>query len=422
MPRQTAKTNAKTGLKERVTEPNNTTIPDNKMETSPTKDDDFSPARRSPRRKAFINARNRVNPSMRRVHTRSKKDEKALYGWRTEDQDSESDTEQVIHPPQPRGRRINEAMERDSDMSSSEDGDGDGNSNLNSSDVNDNTLTADEVEETLASSEDEEEKSTNSSPSRESVHFRTPVQPAAQLTAHLEPEDLEAHQAPSNQSYDNLVPHGLDRPLTQASSHNASMGHWSTKTSPLHVNRPIYLTMENDPATEDTNTPRRAPEGPGSTAGEGEDDIAGLADISRSLVQMMDRTEESENGFSDKTLPGRSSLDEMTMIYDSEARSEFVSPVQDTDQASQFTPLTPSTVQLSSVGNFGKVLEKALTKINPVDTIQLGQSAPVVNLDNLFAKHQHDEDIQSSPKRQRRPKRAASQPEDYSAFHRAGKR
>ena len=69
-------------------------------------------------------------------------------------------------------------------------------------------------------------------------------------------------------------------------------------------------------------------------------------------------------------------------------------------------PSSPSSVDLQSVSNLGDVLQQALEHLDPSDTIQLGQRAPVVNLDQLNA----------------RQRRNTARPANYRDFHNKGTR
>ena len=81
-------------------------------------------------------------------------------------------------------------------------------------------------------------------------------------------------------------------------------------------------------------------------------------------------------------------------------------PVLPTLQRRLSAPSSPSSVDLHSVNNLDGVLQQVLEHLDPGDTIQLGQRAPVVNLDQLNA----------------RQRRNVSRPSSYRDFHTKGTR
>ena len=63
---------------------------------------------------------------------------------------------------------------------------------------------------------------------------------------------------------------------------------------------------------------------------------------------------------------------------------------------------------LGNVSDLGTALDKALTTIEPIDTVQLGTAAPVINLDNIL--------------KRTNSRRSTKQPADYKRFHHSGTR
>ena len=83
-----------------------------------------------------------------------------------------------------------------------------------------------------------------------------------------------------------------------------------------------------------------------------------------------------------------------------------IPPALPTLQRRFSAPTSPSSVDLHSVSNLGNALQQALEHLDPSDTIQLGQRAPVVNLDQLNA----------------RQRRNVTRPSNYKDFHTRGTR
>ena len=83
-----------------------------------------------------------------------------------------------------------------------------------------------------------------------------------------------------------------------------------------------------------------------------------------------------------------------------------IPPALPTLQRRFSAPTSPSSVVLHSVSNLGNALQQALEHLDPSDTIQLGQRAPVVNLDQLNA----------------RQRRNTARPANYRDFHNKGTR
>ena len=143
------------------------------------------------------------------------------------------------------------------------------------------------------------------------------------------------------------------------------------------------LEKENNPDTPDSevyydgddSTPWRAPQGPRSSPSSDEDQYYDISD-----QQMLELSES------------------LTKLWED----------QDSKPSGARTPISPAEVDLQSVNNLGPALDQALRAINPVDTIQLGTAAPVVNLDNI--------DLT------RRARRQVSQPSNYKTFHTRGTR
>ena len=83
-----------------------------------------------------------------------------------------------------------------------------------------------------------------------------------------------------------------------------------------------------------------------------------------------------------------------------------IPPALPTLQRRFSAPTSPGSVDLYNVSDLGNALQHALERLDPNDTIQLGQRAPVVNLDQLNA----------------RQRRNVTRPSNYKDFHTKGTR
>ena len=388
------------------------------LSTNRELDSDGSPPARTSRRKAFVKASAKLGYKVKKIDISEKKKKRGnIYAWLTDDQDSD---DEFYCPPARRPRRDSQDPSSDDGQTSDEGDDDNGNNTIN--DINDN----DAVEEDDQDFED----ASSRPPSPQHPATSTPprILRRPNLTGTTAADSVQSSRTTSaagSEALESTATSPRTRPSTPASQlYDLQQG---VQVLPGDAGEPSQVTynLSDSPSANSVYShgdpdlpisPKPSTSAPGDSSMM---DLAGMPTVDNKLRNL--RTEFS-------VPPSRPvpvfnpqldvlNKDQMNTRFPllrlgegdrSSARASRAEapPVLPALQRRFSAPSSPSSVDLQSVSNLGDVLQQALEHLDPSDTIQLGQRAPVVNLDQLNA----------------RQRRNIARPANYRDFHNKGTR